>query len=70
MNSLPHLGFNNSRLFGFKYGYDFWKVIISLSMRFSGILSMYERGPNPSRVSFRFWVSVLLMAPISGAATV
>ena len=45
-------------------------MIISLSMRFSGILSMYERGPNPSRVSFRFWVSVLLMAPNSGAARV
>ena len=57
-------------MFGFKYDYGFWKMIISLSMRFSGILSMYERGPNPSRVSFRFWVSVLLMAPVSGAATV
>ena len=44
-------------------------MIISLSMRFSGMLSMWEIGPNPSRVSFRFWVSVLLMAPISGAAT-
>jgi hypothetical protein len=57
-------------MFGGKYGYGFWRMIISLSMRFSGILSMYERGPNPSRVSFRFWVSVLLMAPVSGAATV
>jgi len=45
-------------------------MIIIFSMRFSGILSMYERGSNPSRVSFRFWVSVLLMAPVSGAATV
>ena len=42
-------------------------MIISLSMRFSGILSMYERGPNPSRVSFRFCMSVLFIAPISGA---
>jgi len=31
---------------------------------------MYERGPNPSRVSFRFWVSVLFTAPMSGAVVV
>ena len=58
------------RLFGSKYDYGFWKMIVIFSMRFSGILIMWERGPNPSRVSFRFWVSVLLMAPVSGAATV
>ena len=70
MNSFSHLGFSNSRLFGSKYDYGFWKMIISLSMRFGGILSMWERGPNPSRVSFSFCVSVLLMAPVSCAATV
>jgi len=69
MNSPPPLGFSNSRLFGSKYDYGFWKMVISLSMMFSGILSMWERGPNPSRVSCRFWVSVLLMAPVTGAAT-
>jgi len=57
-------------MFGCKYDYDFWKMVVIFSMRFSGILIMWERGPNPSRVSFRFWVSVLLMAPVSGAATV
>ena len=57
-------------MFGCKYDYDFWKMVVIFSMRFSGMLSMWERGPNPSRVSFRFWVSVLLMAPVSGAATV
>jgi len=44
-------------------------MAIIFSMRFSGMLSIYERGPKPSRVSFRFCVSVLLMAPVSGAAT-
>ena len=42
-------------------------MVVIFSMRFSGILSMYERGPNPSRVSFRFCVSVLFIAPMSGA---
>jgi len=57
-------------MFGCKYDYGFWKMVVIFSMRFSGILSMYERGPNPSRVSCRFCMSVLLMAPVSGAATV
>ena len=57
-------------MFGCKYDYGFWKMFVNFSMRFSGILIMYERGPKPSRVSFRFCVSVLLMAPVSGAATV
>ena len=42
-------------------------MIISLSMRFSGMLSRWERGSNPSRVSCRFWVSVLFAALVNGA---
>jgi hypothetical protein len=42
-------------------------MIISLSMRFSGMLSRWERDPNHSRVSFRFCMSVLFAALINGA---
>jgi len=55
------------RLFGSKYDYDFWKMIVSFSMICSGRVKRVAIGPSPLSISCRFWVSVLLIAPISGA---
>lgn len=38
----------------------------SFSMMFRGMLKRRVNGPSAFRISFRFWVSVLLIAPISG----
>ena len=55
---------------GGKYDYDFWNLVIRCSIIFSGVVRMGVTGPNVFSISLRFWVSVLLMAPVSGAATV
>ena len=44
--------------------------MIRCSIRFSGVVRMGVSGPSVLVISFRFWVSVLLIAPVSGAATV
>ena len=44
--------------------------MIRYSIIFSGVVRMGVTGPSVLSISLRFWVSVLLMAPISGAATV
>jgi len=45
-------------------------MVVIFSMRYSGRVKMVAIGPSPLSISLRFWVSVLLMAPVSGAATV
>lgn len=40
--------------------------MVSFSMMFRGILKRGVNGPSAFSISFRFWVSVLLIAPISG----
>ena len=42
-------------------------MIVSFSMRYSGGVKSGASGPSDFRISCRFWVSVLFIAPISGA---
>lgn len=42
----------------------------SFSMMFSGKLNMWKSGPSSFSVSFRFFMSVLFIMPISGAGIV
>jgi len=44
--------------------------VIRYSIIFSGVVRMGITGPNVFSISLRFCMSVLLMAPVSGAATV
>ena len=44
--------------------------MIRCSIRFSGVVRMGVCGPSVLVISFRFWVSVLFIAPMSGAAII
>lgn len=41
--------------------------MIRCSIRFSGAVTIGDSGPSVLVISFRFWVSVLFIAPMSGA---
>jgi len=43
--------------------------VIRYSIIFSGVVRMGVSGPSVFSISLRFCMSVLLMAPVSGAAT-
>ncbi len=43
--------------------------MIRYSIIFSGVVRMGVTGPNVFRISLRFCMSFLLMAPVSGVAT-
>ncbi len=45
----------------------FWFLVIRCSIGFSGAVRMGVSGPSVFVISFRFWVSVLFIVPMSGA---
>jgi len=45
----------------------FLNLLISFSIKFSGVFRMVCNGPNVLSNSFRFLMSALLIAPIRGA---
>jgi len=45
-------------------------MVISFSMRYSGRVKRGASGPSSLSISFRFCMSVLFTAPISGAVVV
>jgi len=42
-------------------------VVVSFSMMSRGMLKRVASGPSSFRISFRFWVSVLFIAVLSGS---
>ena len=45
----------------------FWAFVAIFSIMFNGMLRMLAKGPSAFSISFRFFVSSVLIAPINGA---
>ena len=60
---------SNGVLFGIccVWFFVFLNLMISFSIKFSGVFRMVCNGPNVLSNSFRFFMSALLIAPIRGA---
>lgn len=49
--------------------FGFWRMVVSFPMRYRGMLKMDASGPSAFSISFKFLMSVWLIAPINGAVT-
>jgi hypothetical protein len=53
---MNHLSVFLHSFFGFKDDYDFWRMLVSFSMMFRGMLKIGASGPRALSISFRFVV--------------